>query len=322
MKKKFLKGFTLIELIIVMAIFSVVMVGAMSLIDPVTKIHSRANTGENSYSYVDNIQNYLQDSLEYADSLWVVQGNFTKPQIEQKALELKQSLYNDLVTKKDKDSPVDYGNCRIRVMTLLNDNTDGFKKGQILMQTVDYASDYGNADNPAASPLALSTAQPQLNDASVNDLYLYDYILGAGNLVKHGSDGLVIDSVKEDASEVPDNLTPANLAVTIVAYANKPDKNGAITKDVDVPNGADTLTIHGYPTATHYTIANLPLFNIIQRNGRPNNSFWIYKDATKTEVIHSAMAASPFSSDAADVSMDVNDNIYIIYAMADEIATP
>lgn len=74
--KKRLKGFTLIELIIVLAIFSVIMVGALSLVDPVSKINSRAKVNENSYAYVDNIQNYLQDSLEFSDHLWVYQGDF------------------------------------------------------------------------------------------------------------------------------------------------------------------------------------------------------------------------------------------------------
>ena len=77
MKKKNLKGFTLLELIIVLAIFSLLMLGAMSLIDPVSKIQNRATTNENSYAYVDNIQNYLQESLEFSDHIWVYQGNMS-----------------------------------------------------------------------------------------------------------------------------------------------------------------------------------------------------------------------------------------------------
>ena len=331
MKKRKFKGFTLIELIIVMAIFSLLMVGAMSLIDPISKIHSRANTGENSYAYVDNIQNYLQDSLEYSDHLWVVQGDFTQDELSEKAFEFKKTYYNDVIAKKDKDSTTDFGNCKIRVMSLLNKDTEDYKKGQILMQTVEYQSDYGSAadSTDAAYPLSSITASnvAQLNEAAFSDTYLYDYIIGAGNLVKSDSNHLVVDSIMNDAKDVAESLTPANFAVTIVAYSTKTDRNGQVTRELDVSNGTETLTINEYPTATHYTIANIPLFNIIQRNGQANNSYWIRGlddggNETWASARHNNVAASPFVADASEISMKKDDNIYIIYAMADEIAVP
>lgn len=44
MKQKQLKGFTLVELVVVMAIFSMIMFGAMQLMDPVSKIFSAPAT--------------------------------------------------------------------------------------------------------------------------------------------------------------------------------------------------------------------------------------------------------------------------------------
>ena len=43
MKQKQLKGFTLVELVVVMAIFSMIMFGAMQLMDPVSKIFQRTS---------------------------------------------------------------------------------------------------------------------------------------------------------------------------------------------------------------------------------------------------------------------------------------
>lgn len=330
MKNKTFKGFTLIELIIVLAIFSIIMVGAMSLVDPVSKIHSRANTGENSYAYVDNIQNYLQESLEYADSLWVIQGAYSQAELADKAFEFKKSYYNDVIAKKDKDSTPAYGNCTIRVMTLLNKDTGAYKKGQILMQTVDYLSNYGSGDS-SDTAISLSSIDasnvPQINEAAINDIYLYDFILGAGNLVKTDKDHLVLDSLQKDASKIPENLSPASFAITIVAYSSKKDRNGLVARELDVPNGIGTLTINEYPVATHYSIANIPLFNIIQRNGEPNNSYWVCgtDDAgneTWATAKHSTFGTNPFSSNSSEISMKKDDNIYIIYAMADEIAVP
>lgn len=331
MKKRTLKGFTLLELIIVMAVFSLVMVGAMSLVDPVSKIHSKANTSENSYAFVDNIQNYLQDSIEYADHLWLMQGDFTQDELAEQAFEFKKTYYNDVLAKKDKDSDPDYGNCRIRVMTLLNQDMGDFKKGQILMQTVDYNSDYASATPSPNTALSLSSLSAdgvaQINEACFQDIYLYDYTVGAGNLIKTDSSHLALDSLfSTPPSEVPDNLTASNLAITIVAYKNKADKDGNVTREREVTFGADTFTINEYPVATHYTIANLPLFNIIQRNGSANNSYWIKGlDEGGNETIasarHTNTAAAPFRADTPDISMNKDHNIYFIYAMADEIAT-
>lgn len=325
MKKRNLKGFTLIELIIVMAIFSLLMVGAMSLVDPVSRIHSRANTGENSYAYVDNIQNYLQDSLEYADHLWVVQGNLSDDDLAEKARDFKNTYYQDVITKKDSDTSPDFGNCRIRVMTILNKDSDSFVKGQILMQTVDYKS---NADIDV-TPVKLSDAVPQINDAALQDTYLYDYIIGASTLIKQGEDHLVPDTLMggNPSVDVPDSLTPSNMAITIVAYKNKKDKNGLVTENLEVADGEGTIDINSYPIATHYTVANIPLFNIIQRDGHSNQSYWVQgTDADGHETWATAkkkeVNAGPFSASKEDISMKKDDNIYIIYAMADEIATP
>lgn len=67
--KKTLKGFTLIELIIVLAIFSGIMAGAISLIDPVSKIMTKASVSEKTNSYVNTIQDYVEGSVKYAENL-------------------------------------------------------------------------------------------------------------------------------------------------------------------------------------------------------------------------------------------------------------
>lgn len=67
--KKTLKGFTLIELIIVLAIFSGLMAGAISLVDPVSKIMTKASVSEKTNSYVNTIQDYVEGSVKYAENL-------------------------------------------------------------------------------------------------------------------------------------------------------------------------------------------------------------------------------------------------------------
>ncbi len=45
-KEKKLDGFTLIELIIVMAIFGIIMLGVMKIADPLAKVMERSSTKE------------------------------------------------------------------------------------------------------------------------------------------------------------------------------------------------------------------------------------------------------------------------------------
>ena len=75
MKKMVKKGFTLVELIVVMAIFSIIMVVVMSLIDPVSKIYKNTAVAEKTYANANSIQTYLQTHLEYVESVVVATSN-------------------------------------------------------------------------------------------------------------------------------------------------------------------------------------------------------------------------------------------------------
>ena len=57
---KRVKGFTLIELIVVLAIFSVIMFGAMSLMTPASKIMTNTENMENGSAAVSSISKYLE----------------------------------------------------------------------------------------------------------------------------------------------------------------------------------------------------------------------------------------------------------------------
>lgn len=66
MKKK-LKAFTLIELVIVMGIFSVIMFSVLQLLEPVSNYFVRSTNFENTNACVDNIRRAIEGNLKYAD---------------------------------------------------------------------------------------------------------------------------------------------------------------------------------------------------------------------------------------------------------------
>ncbi|MCQ2434352.1 MAG: type II secretion system GspH family protein [Oscillospiraceae bacterium] len=73
MKQK-LKGFTLMELIIVMGIFSLIMVSVLQLLEPVSNYFVRSTNFENTTACVDNIKRAIEGNLKYADRVRVFYG--------------------------------------------------------------------------------------------------------------------------------------------------------------------------------------------------------------------------------------------------------
>ena len=71
MKKMTRKGFTLVELLVVMAIFSILLVGVMAIIKPVSTLFRNTSISEKTYAYANNIQVYLQGKLEYSEDIVV-----------------------------------------------------------------------------------------------------------------------------------------------------------------------------------------------------------------------------------------------------------
>lgn len=67
MKKRVHKGFTLLELVIVMALFSLVMYSVAKLIAPVSKFFVRSSNFESTTACVDNMKRAIEGNLKYAD---------------------------------------------------------------------------------------------------------------------------------------------------------------------------------------------------------------------------------------------------------------
>lgn len=72
--KKRLSAFTLIETIIVLAIFSVIMFSVMQLMVPVSKYFVRSSNFENSTACLDNMRRCIEGNLMYADRIRVYAG--------------------------------------------------------------------------------------------------------------------------------------------------------------------------------------------------------------------------------------------------------
>jgi len=70
-KKKKLKGFTLIEMVVVIAIFGMIMAAALTMIDPINKVYTNAYMENDSQSIGENLRRYVGDQLQYADRMYL-----------------------------------------------------------------------------------------------------------------------------------------------------------------------------------------------------------------------------------------------------------
>lgn len=144
-EKKTLKGFTLIELIIVLAIFSVIMVLVMSFIDPVSRLMSKTSVRERTASYADNIGEYIDKSVRHSQFIRVFENGFCQTSsagdelTEQQAVEAFVSDYFDEAVN-DKLQPVQG---KVRVLKMINTPGDGLEAGRVYESVYDFTSGCG-----------------------------------------------------------------------------------------------------------------------------------------------------------------------------------
>lgn len=74
-KKKKLKGFTLAELIVVIAVFGILLAASMSLIAPLNHVFKNTAQHSNSSAIVDNVRRVLEDNLRYANRMYIYYGD-------------------------------------------------------------------------------------------------------------------------------------------------------------------------------------------------------------------------------------------------------
>lgn len=69
--KKNKKGFTLIELIVVMAILTILMTAIFTMFNPVSKFYVNAADTDKRYSAIHGINNYIIDNVKFAKGVYV-----------------------------------------------------------------------------------------------------------------------------------------------------------------------------------------------------------------------------------------------------------
>lgn len=143
-KKTTLKGFTLIELIIVLAIFSVIMTLVMSFIDPVSKLMTKTSVRERTSAYVDNINEYVSKSIRHAQNIWVYEKGLNGENEEDLVTDFVNTYYDGAVALEGTNLvPL---NLKVHVLKLINEDEGNLKEGRIYESVYDLEAGKGIPD--------------------------------------------------------------------------------------------------------------------------------------------------------------------------------
>ena len=318
MKRSALTGFTLVELLVVMAIFSVLMTAALALTTPVSRMYKNTALSEKTYSYSHNIQEYLQNTLEYADNLYVYTSDELGAyagNLQDLAEDYRKSHYDCLVTTDDGTSNR-FIRGKIYIMHLLNkeDSAKKIPAGQITLR--EYSFDENH------SITADVTETPMLNPVYFNagdSNYSFSYTLGDHRLVgvtspAGGISGETYKALRKDKIDADINMNVKNLSISIVLDKDK-SRNGYI----DV-TGSKSYRAFKAPVAVQ--VANLPLTNINSRGINPKGQVRLRRD--DPDDSNSLREQKDYETGEGFVAkynnkVDFNNDIYFVFSYADEL---
>lgn len=288
MKSNKLKGFTLIELIVVMAIFMVVMAAAMSLMEPVSKKVMLADVRESGAAQVNSISKYLQGELGSAEYLTVTNdyvltvdpsGEITDDSdIRNKVNNYVQRYYEGVLKKGSAIPPsgtLSYGTGKVHVIAI--DNNQGGKISELIY---DVKFDIGNN--------FITSSKPVFKEYAINKAYYTDtkYVI---NLGKNGSQ--LLDGSATDVATFVNSLSAADTTFTIEA---------TITRGTANPK-----------TYTFTTTATASMANIMERHGCVSGKYYVVNQDvdTNTHAITSSIVditTSNLSSSSTDPSLTLS----------------
>lgn len=101
-KIKNLKGFTLVEMVIVVALFAMLTALALGLLTPLSRVYKNAMLASDKESISENMRMYVEDQLQYADRLEVYTNmSMSDAHIMQQIGKFREKYYFTAVSKNE-----------------------------------------------------------------------------------------------------------------------------------------------------------------------------------------------------------------------------
>ncbi|MDR0942989.1 MAG: type II secretion system GspH family protein [Ruminococcus sp.] len=167
--KKLLKAFTLIELVIVMAIMTILLAGILQLFAPVRAAYTETAALESKRANCNAISKYMTESLRYSQFIGVYQAGVSGSDTKTKAADAAEKLYDSIDAQATnlKLTPDDMDKIKERIQVIVIDyseNSDTAYQGQTYSGRL-YR--YKNT-TPANFHMSFGKAYYGMNDFGIN----------------------------------------------------------------------------------------------------------------------------------------------------------
>ncbi len=207
--KKQVKGFTLIELIVVLAIFSVILFSAMSLMTPASKIMFSASTNEAGNAYTTNIATQLENefgSAEYLDCYNTIEN------MDARVRDFAEFYYEGILRSGSTTAAPNYGTGLIHVMVIDNTTNPSNSTIQKYVYNADFTTNAVSVTRDTTRDVPSA-----INKAAYDD---YNYEIKMGNWDDSNWTDEITNGILDNASQA------SGFTFTIKATTNRP-RNGS-----------------------------------------------------------------------------------------------
>ena len=313
MKSK-VKGFTLIELIIVMAIFSVIMFGAISLMDPSNRMMVSSEIQENGNAAVSGISQYVRNQIAPCENIIVYDGlprmgdgvSVNQATVSAKVAEFVNAYYPGFIKgNSDPNHPL-YGDGTFHVM-LIDNRRNG------LISTMTYTAKFGVDDSTTKGAQNVTQTEYKVN--AVNRAYYdsYAFTFRLGNLDEVSD----FTSATSTFANAADALSAQNTVISILAHTTR---NGL---DYDFIEHCSLSMVNianrrrNYPSSMYYTVGTVQERDADGHDiPGPSHAIPGILDVSNSASGYTATVPVQYHHDS-----NLDDGYMIIYCYGDEINT-
>jgi prepilin-type N-terminal cleavage/methylation domain-containing protein len=252
--KKVIKGFTLVELIVVLAIFSVVLAAATSMMQPVAKIMVLADIRESGATQVSQISNYLEMSLSTAEYINTANYVVDDPTLREQMVDrFVDDYYSGVLKDGATISDPKYGSGLVHVMTIDNNNSGHISE---YVYEVDFTPYVDSSSKHVIKQRKNGADNPEdyyaVNQASYDE-YTYKIYPGATEYT-----GGVFNFV--EFMTKPNDVTSTSFTIDASTVRHKGQKteqeyNFSGTATVHLVNISNPARKNGVPVGTYFALA-------------------------------------------------------------------